>query len=86
MTMVLSGQADCPQPNDYETPPRWRLEEYVIVHLETAESDLSSLERHLCTSGALEADEWGICQPLPRLDHRNRVMDLTPPPSWDNLW
>merc|ERR1712007_281446 len=74
MVDVLEGGDACVSGQE-----RWRIADYVIIHLETMHSDVQTLEERLCAVA-------GYCQLLPPLPVMNRGFDRSPPPSWQDLW
>eukprot|EP00747_Dinoflagellata_sp_TGD_P087625 gnl/TRDRNA2_/TRDRNA2_163696_c0_seq7.p2 gnl/TRDRNA2_/TRDRNA2_163696_c0~~gnl/TRDRNA2_/TRDRNA2_163696_c0_seq7.p2 ORF type:complete len:178 (+),score=33.68 gnl/TRDRNA2_/TRDRNA2_163696_c0_seq7:161-694(+) len=89
MADMLAGRHECSSPGSKgaaTSPSLWRLEEYEIVHLETADADIAALGRRLCDRGVLEQDVRGNCEALPSLGRRNEGLVRFPPPSWRELW
>lgn len=90
MAIVLSGWPVCRDKGaTYEGEKGGqghdRVEDYSIIHIETAEDDIQILERRLCAEGALDADVAGNCPRLPRLSDYSARTRL-PRPPWVELW
>eukprot|EP00927_Polykrikos_kofoidii_P078434 TRINITY_DN75254_c0_g1_i1.p1 TRINITY_DN75254_c0_g1~~TRINITY_DN75254_c0_g1_i1.p1 ORF type:complete len:1101 (-),score=111.55 TRINITY_DN75254_c0_g1_i1:26-3328(-) len=76
---LLTGRDECKDGSE----GRWRIADYHIVHLETANADILALERRLCVESGDAAKD---CLSLPRMSLRNTGATRIPPPSFDALW